>query len=625
MPTVPRVSPAPLPGARFDPSAPAAAFRGAPPVDTSGVQQVGLDLYREHQRLVEEERHKADQIAITSAGSDLSTAKSDLLYNPQGGALTRRGQNAFGAPEDARTAFEKASSAIRAKLVTDEQRVQFDRIAANDWNEIDIQVQRHVAAERQRYDTETTDSFITNKRNEAVAAWQDPAAIQSSIDYQQAAITDHAQRNGLAGEWAKEQAAKAASATHLSVIEQMLQNGADRTAERYLAQHRGQIVGPDLLNAERLTEAGSVRGDSQRTADDILAGRFAPGMVETGNIDLTNRPRVQNPDGTISTVRSISVGIDGREVLIPTVSDAGKILTNEQAIEQFQKTGKHLGIFADPASATAYAQQIHADQAALVAGQAPRQQQPVTLTEALSRAAQIQDPRVREATEQRIRRHYEDIAADRRQQQAQNFQTAGEIVEKTGDHERIPLPMWLSLDVHDREALLRREDQVRHPKVADNGDTYVSLMNMAGLSDASRSHFETLDLGKYRGKVTESEFKQLLSLQTTERRQTSAGISSEARRVSAAETAEQKRAAAAAEKAKQKEAEAEKARAALKAMGVDIGPAVPGAPIHKPAAAAPVGQAMAPGGKVPQAWLDRAKKDQNYRLYLEHMGVKVPD
>ena len=91
----------------------------------------------------------------------------------------------------------------------------------------------------------------------------------------------------------------------------------------------------------------------------------APPVFGAGNINLSNRPEVRNPDGSVSTVRSMSANIDGREVLMPTVSDDARIMSDDEAVQQYLKTGKNLGIFDTVPAADAYAKQLHERQSTL--------------------------------------------------------------------------------------------------------------------------------------------------------------------------------------------------------------------------------------------------------------------
>lgn len=94
------------------------------------------------------------------------------------------------------------------------------------------------------------------------------------------------------------------------------------------------------------------------------------GMVEPGNIDIRERTTVAvpNADGTTSSVRSISFHMDGMEVLIPTVIPDGrggwKVVSDDEAVERFMRTGEHLGMFDSIDAATKYAMALHNQQEA---------------------------------------------------------------------------------------------------------------------------------------------------------------------------------------------------------------------------------------------------------------------
>jgi hypothetical protein len=88
----------------------------------------------------------------------------------------------------------------------------------------------------------------------------------------------------------------------------------------------------------------------------------AEGLVAPGNINIHRRPVVKNPDGSISTVRSMSfTDDDGRNILIPTVV-GDRVLPDKEAIAHYYKSGEHLGMFQTPEHADLYAQSLHEQQ-----------------------------------------------------------------------------------------------------------------------------------------------------------------------------------------------------------------------------------------------------------------------
>lgn len=103
--------------------------------------------------------------------------------------------------------------------------------------------------------------------------------------------------------------------------------------------------------------------NSTRTSFSIETQEADPitGLLVAGNVDLFNRPVIRSGQ-TIATVRSLSINDGKYEILIPGVSDGigtSKILSDAEAIAQYNSTGKHLGKFDTAEHATAYALRLH--------------------------------------------------------------------------------------------------------------------------------------------------------------------------------------------------------------------------------------------------------------------------
>jgi len=77
-----------------------------------------------------------------------------------------------------------------------------------------------------------------------------------------------------------------------------------------------------------------------------------------GNIDLSQRPIVHNPDGSYSTLFSKSFSTDDGEVLVPGIDDKRQ-LSDREAFDQYRRTGQHFGVFDEPGQADAYGELLH--------------------------------------------------------------------------------------------------------------------------------------------------------------------------------------------------------------------------------------------------------------------------
>lgn len=391
-----------LPSARLTQAADTEAFGGG-----QSFQQVTNAAAK----FIQEKKQEADDIATTEAYSDAVKAKNELMYDPQNGAMNRKGKNAIGAVEEYSDQYQKRLKDIEKKLRNGNQRAMFEKIKSRESLELHNTLQRHEFQEHARYDQETTMSAIEASRDDAIKNYQNNGKVSESISIQVAAIDAHGKRNGLSSEAIKSEKEKAVSSTHSGVINRMLNNGQDKLAKAYFDEVKTSLTGDDTARIEKSLSSGTLRGEAQRKTDEII------GKAES-------------------------------------------------------------------------------------------------LKDGLEMARSIKDSNLRDEVVSRVKTRFSESKAISDQQKEKRYQQAADILEKTGDKDRIPNDLWSQLSLSERNAIDSRAKQIASGiPVSTDWKVYYELKTQASSSD-TRDKFLRTNLLTVRDKLSDSDFKELVKLQS---------------------------------------------------------------------------------------------------------------
>lgn len=238
-----------LPTVRFSPDAPAEAFGGGKDLAPfSAAEQAGGSLedlgriYKQH----------ADQIASLQADNQASQLENSLQIK----VSQMRGQDALKAPDLVKEQWEQGTEDIMKGATNDAQRFSIQRSLMLRQATLNKTVQLHVADQTHAMAEQTTVDSIDNSRDAAVMNAFDPDRVSLEKDRQEAALKDWAGRNGVpeGSDIYNKKLTDTLSQTNKEVIQNMVDNAQEKTAQAYFQANKSQMNAKDIDFISKITE-----------------------------------------------------------------------------------------------------------------------------------------------------------------------------------------------------------------------------------------------------------------------------------------------------------------------------------------------------------------------------------
>lgn len=275
--TTPEIAEQVAPNVKFGSPTSLETFGGG--ASAAGPEQAAQHALGVSMDLVNDERRKADQIAVTDADTKLNDAKTDAMYNPQSGYYKLKGKDALAAASDTVQDFKDTASDIMDDLSPQQQRM-FAMKAANHISSFNAQVQQHAFQQGQEYDTQSTDANIKSYADQAVTNYQNPGAVEDAIANQKQTITDYNTRNGVAPEKTALTIQTLTSQTRSEVMQRMLANGDTDVAQDFYNANKDLMTGADQAKAESQLKSAKILVTSQDTWGDLQGMKLSDGKPD---------------------------------------------------------------------------------------------------------------------------------------------------------------------------------------------------------------------------------------------------------------------------------------------------------------------------------------------------------
>lgn len=197
------------------------------------IEQASDQLQQTHDQM----QAQARQTMVTDAHNKTQALSLQLTMDPQTGAFTKQGQNAFGLDDQYLPKFDQGVQQIAASIPDQRARqLYLNQVAPQTRQHLSEQLDTHELTQHKQYQQQTIQSGIELAGAQAAANYNHPDILAAQKDHVSYLVEQMAQAQGWSPETTQANKEKALSEFHGNVIDSMVGQGQYKQAQTYLFQ-----------------------------------------------------------------------------------------------------------------------------------------------------------------------------------------------------------------------------------------------------------------------------------------------------------------------------------------------------------------------------------------------------
>lgn len=283
-------------GPRRTPNAGRSIDPGVRPVDmnttadTSGVGRAGAAFGEALANIGENIQKEQDASSIFAARRQLDDWERTTLYDPEKGAVSKKGADAFDLPKRIPEEFDKKAAEIGQGLQGERQRRAFEELTTSRRAQVGDWAARHSTQQRAVYNEGQFNADIDSSLNRSamLASAGDFNTAKAEVSLAQTRTTGYLRSLGKSEEEISVAVRNVSSKANVTAINMLLEQDKPLMADKYLKENAAGMNVEDLLRAQSAVGKSVDARVGLVTATEIVQNAVKPALAPTDNARLVN-------------------------------------------------------------------------------------------------------------------------------------------------------------------------------------------------------------------------------------------------------------------------------------------------------------------------------------------------